>query len=139
MYLALLPDAESLAALKRFAPSVSDDAHLTIIHSKANPEAWANGVAPLAVPKWSRGMTLKTNGVAIFGWKRKVLVLRLNVLNDELVALRSQAETILRDAGLPWSAEWPFSPHITLDGPPIYGRVVGEAPTTLRFDRMEWR
>ena len=42
MYLALLPDAESLAALKRFAPSVPDDAHLTVIHSKANPRPYAS-------------------------------------------------------------------------------------------------
>jgi len=144
MYLALIPDADSLAALRRFAPSLPSDAHVTIIHSKAQSSA------PLAGPYWSHGMTLKTNGVAVFGGRSKVLVLRLNVLNAELTAnlaadlclsplsvLRTQAETILRDAGLSWSKEWPFSPHVTL-GPPIYG-LLGEAPATLRFDRMEWR
>jgi 2'-5' RNA ligase len=79
-------------------------------------------------------MTLKTNGVASFGWKPK-LVLRLNVLNNELIAIRSQAETILRDANLPWSVEWLFSPHITIGGQ----RAKTAPPTTLRFDRMEWR
>lgn len=130
MYLALIPDADSLAALRRFAPSLPSDAHVTIIHSKAQ------SIVPLAVPYWSRAMTLKTNGVAAFGWKSKVLVLRLNVLNDELIALRSQAETILRDAVLPWSKEWLFSPHVTL-GKPL--TTIGEAPATLRFDRLEWR
>ena len=128
MYLALLPDADSLAALKRFAPALPNDAHVTVIHSKAHSGA------PLPIPKWSGALTLKTNGVASFGWKSK-LVLRLNVLNDELIVIRAQTETILRDANLPWSAEWPFSPHITIGSQ----RAKMPPPATLRFDRMAWR
>ena len=128
MYLALLPDADSLAALKRFALSLPDDAHVTIIHSKAHSGA------PLPIPKWSSALMLKTNGVASFGWKSK-LVLRLNVLNNELIAIRLQAETILRDANLPWSAEWLFSPHVTIGSQ----RAKMAPPAALRFDRMAWR
>lgn len=127
MYLALLPDADSIAALRHFAPTLPSDAHVTIIHSKAPKLA-------LPLPTWSGAMTLKTNGVASFGWKPK-LVLRLNVLNNELIAVRTQTETILRDAGLVWSAEWLFSPHITIGSQ----RAKMAPPTTLRFDRMEWR
>lgn len=127
MYLALLPDADSITALKRFAPALPDDAHVTVIHSKAPKQA-------LPLPIWSGALTLKTNGVASFGWKSK-LVLRLNVLNDELIAVRTQAQTILHDASLVWSAEWLFSPHITIGSQ----RAKLAPPATLRFDRMEWR
>lgn len=137
MYLALIPDADSCAALGRFAPSLPSDAHVTIIHSKADPKARVNGV--LTVPKWSGSVVLNAGAVAVFGGRSKVLVLKL-IISAELCALREQAENILRDAGLPWSAEWPLSPHVTLGGSPIkIASTVGEAPTTLRFDRMEWR
>ena len=133
MYLALLPDAESLAALKRFAPSVSDDAHLTIIHSKANPEAWAYGICPMPLPTWAGSLTLSTKSVASFGGRNKIPVLTLD-LTAELRAMREQAEGILREAGLPWSTGWPFAPHVALG----LGLMKGY-PATLRFDRMEWR
>lgn len=134
MYLALLPDAESLAALKRFAPSVSDDAHLTIIHSKANPEAWAYGICPMP-PTWAGSLTLSTKSVASFGGRDKIPVLTLD-LTAELRAMREQAEGILREAGLPWSTGWPFAPHVALGLGPM--KLTG-CPTTLRFNRMEWR
>jgi len=132
MYLALLPDAESLAALKRFAPSISDDAHLTIIHSKSYRVMYRN--APLALPTWAGSLTLSTKSVASFGGRNKVPVLTLT-LTAELRAMREQAEGILREAVLPWSTGWPFVPHVALG----LGRQTGAIPTTLRFDRMEWR
>ena len=134
MYLALIPDAESLAALKRFAPSVSDGAHLTIIHSKANPEAWAYGICPMPLPTWAGSLTLCTKSVARFGGRNKIPVLTLT-LTAELRAMREQAEGILREAGLPWSTGWPFAPHVALG----LGRQKDAMPATLRFNRMEWR
>ena len=135
MYLALLPDAESLAALKRFAPSVSDVAHLTVIHSKANPETWAYGIYPMPLPIWAGSLTLSTKNVASFGGRNKIPVLTLD-LTVELRAMREQAEGILREAGLPWSTGWPFAPHITLG---LGLMKLTGCPATLRFDRMEWR
>ena len=135
MYLALLPDAESLAALKRFAPSVSDVAHLTIIHSKANPEAWAYGIYPMPLPTWAGSLTLCTKSVARFGGRNKIPVLTLD-LTPELRAMREQAEGILREAGLPWSTSWGFVPHVALG---LGLMKLTGCPATLRFDRMEWR
>ena len=128
MYLALLPDAESLAALKRFAPSISNDAHLTIIHSKAD-------TCLMPLPTWAGSLTLSTKSVARFGGRNKIPVLTLD-LTAELRAMREQAEGILREAGLPWSMGWPFAPHVALG----LGRIqITEHPATLRFNRMEWR
>lgn len=126
MYLALLPDADSLAALKRFAPSLSDDAHVTIIHSNSYP-------LPPAIPAWSGALVLETEALTHFG-RGRVSVIKLK-LSADLRRIRAEAEGILRTAGLPWSKQWPFSPHVTLD------RMYNEAlrPSTLRFDRMEWR
>lgn len=135
MYLALIPDAESLAALKRFAPSVSNDAHLTIIHSKANPEAWAYGICPMPIPTWAGSLTLSTKSVASFGGRNKIPVLTLD-LTVELRAIREQAEGILRKAYLPWSTGWPFVPHVALG---LGLMKLTGCPATLRFDRMEWR
>lgn len=135
MYLALIPDADSLAALRRFAPSLPSDAHVTIIHSRNSLEVYqAAGTAPLTVPKWSGTLSLRTNGVAPFGGRDKRLALRL-FISAELRAIRAQAELILRDAGLPWSAKWPLSPHLTLGDL----RAKTAPPDMLRFDRMEWR
>ena len=134
MYLALIPDAESLAALRQFAPTLPADAHLTVIHSKANPEAWAYGICPMPLPTWAGSLTLCTKSVARFGGRNKIPVLTLD-LTPELRAIREQAEGILREAGLPWSMSWPFAPHVAL----CSGRQKGVMPTTLRFDRMEWR
>ena len=128
MYLALLPDTDSLAALRHFAPALPTDAHVTVIHSKAHSSA------PLPISYWSHALTLETGAIALFGGRNKVLVLKLSI-NAELQAIRTQTETILRDAGLVWSAEWLFSPHIT-----IGSQLAKMAPpATLRFDRMEWR
>ncbi len=128
MYLALLPDAESLAALKRFAPSVSDDAHLTIIHSKAD-------ICPMPLPTWAGSLTLSAKSVARFGGRNKIPVLTLT-LTAELRTIREQAEGILREAGLPWSTGWPFAPHVALG---LGLMKLTGCPATLRFDRMEWR
>lgn len=133
MYLALIPDAESLAALQQFVPTLPADAHLTIIHSKANPEAWAYGISPMPLPTWAGSLTLSTKSVASFGGRNKIPVLTLT-LTAELRAMREQAEGILREAGLPWSTGWPFAPHVALG----LGRQKA-MPATLRFDRMEWR
>ena len=134
MYLALLPDAESLAALKRFTPSVTDDAHLTVIHSEANPEAWVYGIYPMPLPTWAGSLTLSAKSVVSFGGRNKIPVLTLD-LTVELRAMREQAEGILREAGLPWSTGWPFAPHVALG----LGRQKDAMPATLRFNRMEWR
>ena len=128
MYLALLPDAESLTALKRFAPSVSDVAHLTIIHSKAV-------ACPMPLPTWAGSLTLSTKSVASFGGRNKIPVLTLD-LTVELRTMRERTEGILWEAGLPWSTGWPFAPHVALGLGPM--KLTG-CPTTLRFNRMEWR
>lgn len=133
MYLALLPDAESLTALKRFAPSVSDDAHMTIIHSKSYRVMYRN--APLALPTWAGSSTLSTKSVASFGGRNKIPVLTLT-LTTELRTMREQAEGILREAGLSWSTGWPFAPHVALG---LGLMKLTGCPATLRFDRMEWR
>lgn len=125
MYLALLPDADSLAALKRFAPSLPDDAHVTVIHSNSYP-------LPPAIPAWHSTLVLETDTVAVFG--RNKLGLKLK-LNENLYRIRSEAEGILHAAGLPWSKQWAYVPHITLG--PLRAKM--PPPTTLRFDRMEWR
>ena len=137
MYLALLPDAESLAALRRFVPTLPADAHLTVIHSKANPRPYASGLyvaEPLALPTWAGSLTLSTKSVASFGGRNKIPVLTL-ATTAELRAMREQAEGFLREAGLPWSTGWPFAPHVALG----LGRQKDAMPATLRFDRMEWR
>lgn len=135
MYLALLPDEESLAALKRFAPSLPSDAHVTIIHSKhATSGAMRSLICKdLTVPKWAGSLMLDTGPVRIFGGLRRVFGLRLP-LCSELQDIRIQAESILHKTGLRWSREWPFLPHITLGSSPPK-----TPPVTLRFDRMEWR
>ena len=135
MYLALIPDAESLAALRQFAPTLPADAHLTVIHSKANPEAWAYGICPMPLPTWAGSLTLCTKSVARFGGRNKIPVLTLD-LTVELRTMREQAEGILREAGLPWSTGWPFAPHVALGSGLM--KLTGY-PATLRFDRMEWR
>lgn len=128
MYLAILPDAESLAALKRFAPSVSDVAHLTIIHSSAV-------LCPMALPTWTGELTLAAQGVRLFGGRVKKPVLVLDRANIPIRSVRKQAEGILREAGLPWSTSWGFVPHVALG----LGMQKDAMPATLRFNRMEWR
>lgn len=136
MYLALIPDEQTLKALRTFAPALPSDAHCTIIHSKAPLPA------DLPLPDY-----LKINGayacaapfgVAVFGGKHKVKVLKL-AMNVELTFLRAGAEMLLSEQrrSIPWSSEWAFSPHVTLGGADT--QLVGEQPALLRFDRLEWR
>jgi hypothetical protein len=125
MYLALLPDADSLAALKRFAPSLPADAHVTIIHSNSYP-------LPPAIPNWSGALMLETDAVDMFGRNKHGLKFKLN---ENLYRIRSEAEGILHAVGLSWSKQWAYVPHITLG--PLRAKM--PPPTTLRFDRMEWR
>ena len=75
-------------------------------------------------------------GVAVFGGKFKVSVLKLRV-TFELDFLRRFTELLLRENFIPWSAEWAFSPHVTLGG--ADAQLVGEPPAVLRFNCMEWR
>lgn len=126
MYLTLLPDASSLAALKQYAPSIPDAAHLTVIHVPVD-------FTDLPTPSWPGSLVLETKAVSVFG-RTKVFGLKLG-LSDELRRIREEAERVLCDAGLPWSKQWPLSPHITL------GRTRAKcpAPSALRFDRLEWR
>jgi len=128
MYLALLPDAESLAALRQFAPTLPTDAHLTVIHSSAV-------LCPMALPTWTGELTLAAQGVRLFGGRIKKPVLVLDSANIPIRSVRKQAEDILRTAVLPWSTGWGFAPHIAIG----LGPHSGPMPTTVRFDRMEWR
>ena len=128
MYLALLPDAESLAALRRFVPTLPADAHLTVIHSSAV-------LCPMALPTWTGELTLAAQGVRLFGGRVKKPVLVLDRANIPIRSVRKQAEDILRAAVLPWSTGWGFVPHISI-GP---GLRSGPQPATIRFDQMEWR
>ena len=132
MYLALIPDEQTLKALRAFAPALPSDAHCTIIHSKAPLPAG------LPLPKWRIAGHVYTasQGVECFGGKHKIRALTL-VPNTELNYLREYAVLILSPARIPWSKEWAFSPHVTLGG--ADAQLVGEPPTMLRFDRMEWR
>ena len=129
MYLALIPDAESLAALRRFVPTLPEDAHLTVIHSGANSR-------PLPYPAaWTGELTLAVQGVRLFGGRIKKPVLVLDDADVLIYSIRKQAESILRAAGLSWSTGWGFSPHVAI-GP---GLRSGPQPETIRFDRMVWR
>lgn len=136
MYLALIPDEQTTEALRAFAPALPPDAHCTIIHSKAPLPAG------LPLPKGPslnlRNVETFPEGVAVFGGKVKVVVLKLRVV-FELAYLRGSAEQILAEQrhSIPWSKEWAFSPHVTLGG--ADAQLVGEPPAVLRFDRMEWR
>lgn len=128
MYLALIPDAESFTALKHFAPSVPDDAHLTIIHSSAV-------LCSMPLPTWTGELTLAAQGVRMFGGRIKKPVLVLDSANVPIRSIRKQAEDALRAAYLPWSMVWGFVPHVAIGSGPHSGPM----PATLRFDRMEWR
>lgn len=136
MYLALIPDEQTTKALRAFAPALPSDAHCTIIHSKAPLPTG------LPLPKWPnfnlRNVETFPEGVAVFGGKVKVAVLKLRVV-FELAYLRGSAEQIFTEQrrSIPWSKEWAFSPHVTLGG--AGAQLVGEPPAVLRFDRMEWR
>ena len=134
MYLALIPDEQTTKALRAFAPALPPNAHCTIIHSKAQLPAG------LPLPAWPNKSTENVEtypeGVAVFGGKFKVSVLKLRV-TFELDFLRRFTELLLRENFIPWSAEWAFSPHVTLGG--ADAQLVGEPPALLRFDRMEWR
>ena len=129
MYLALIPDAESLAALQQFVPTLPADAHLTVIHS---------GVVLRLLPypaAWTGELTLNAVGVRLFGGRIKKPVLVLDDTDVRIYGIRKQAESILRAAGISWSTGWGFSPHVAI-GP---GLRSGPQPETIRFDRMVWR
>lgn len=134
MYLALIPDEQTTKALRAFAPALPYDAHCTIIHSKSLLPAG------LPLPQWPNkslgNVESFAEGVALFGGKTKVSVLKLRI-NFELGFLRRLSEMILCENSVCWSSEWAFSPHITLGGADV--QLVGEPPALLRFDRMEWR
>ena len=136
MYLALIPDEQTTKALRAFAPALPSDAHCTVIHSKAPLPAG------LPLPVWPnlsvRNVETFPEGVAVFGGKIKVAVLKLRIV-FELAYLRGSAEQIFLESrpSIPYSSEWAFSPHVTLGG--AGAQLVGEPPTLLRFDRMEWR
>ena len=128
MYLALIPDAESLAALQQFVPTLPADAHLTVIHSGAV-------LRPMPRPTWPGALTLTVQSVRLFGGRIKKPVLVLDRANIPIRNIRKQAEDILRAAGLPWSTSWPFAPHIAIG----VGLRVGPQPEMIRFDQMVWR
>ena len=128
MYLALIPDAESLAALQQFVPTLPADAHLTVIHSGAV-------LRPMPRPTWPGALTLTVQSVRLFGGRIKKPVLVLDDTDVRIYGIRKQAESILRAAGISWSTGWGFSPHVAI-GP---GLRSGPQPETLRFDQMEWR
>ena len=128
MYLALIPDAESLAALQQFVPTLPADAHLTVIHSGAV-------LRPMPRPTWPGALTLTVQSVRLFGGRIKKPVLVLDDTDVRIYGIRKQAESILRAAGISWSTGWGFSPHVAI-GP---GLRSGPMPATIRFDQMEWR
>lgn len=136
MYLALIPDEQTTKALRAFAPALPSDAHCTIIHSKAPLPAG------LPLPKLPhpliRNVETFPEGVAVFGGKVKVAVLKLRIV-FELAYLRGSAEQIFLEErpSIPYSSEWAFSPHVTLGS--ADAQLVGEPPALLRFNRMEWR
>ena len=135
MYLALIPDEQTTKALRAFALALPSDAHCTIIHSKA-PLPAGDLPLPDRLNKGFKNVETYADGVAIFGSKVKVAVLKLRI-TFELVGLREQVERICQAHNISWSREWAFSPHVTLGG--ADARLIAEPPAVLRFDRMEWR
>lgn len=88
----------------------------------------------MPLPKWAGSLTLETHAVYTFGRNRRLLGLSFS-LSEDLRRMRTEAEAILCAAGLPWSKQWAFSPHLVIG--PL--RAKTPAPATVRFDRMEWR
>ena len=133
MYLALYPDAVFTAAIRAaLSPSPLDSYHLTVIHSlSVLPASLARGV-----------VALKPFDVPVLGFERMgsplnpVQALRL-AATPELREIRAQAEASMRAAGIMWSRQWPFSPHITL----LRSRrpIVWQPMKFITFNRMEWR
>ncbi len=127
MYLALLPDSQSLQYLKWISPELPGDAHVTLIHSTADYQQ---------LPTSPSYLSLACIGFELFGFKTKVKVLKLGI-RPELQFLRRFAESTLDSRGIKWSKQWAFSPHITLG---LAGdKYKATFPPTLTFDRMEWR
>jgi 2'-5' RNA ligase len=133
MYLALYPDAAHTAAIHNaIASHTLDSYHLTVIHSlSVLPAALARGV-----------VALKPFDVPVLGFERMgsplnpVQALRL-AATPELREIRAQAEASMRAAGIMWSRQWPFSPHITL----LRSRrpIIWQPMKFITFNRMEWR
>lgn len=133
MYLALLIASEHAATIHAaLAPPMVDKYHLTVIHSSSVlPASLARGV-----------VSLKPFNVPVLGIERMgsplnpVQALRL-AATPELREIRAQAEASMRAAGIMWSKQWPFSPHITL----LRSRrpIVWQPMKFITFNRMEWR
>lgn len=132
MYLALYPDAAHTAAIHNAIASHTLDSHLTVIHSlSVLPASLARGV-----------VALKPFDVPVLGFERMgsplnpVQALRL-AATPELREIRAQAEASMRAAGIMWSRQWPFSPHITL----LRSRrpIIWQPMKSITFNRMEWR
>lgn len=145
MYLALLPTAESERLIRHAAPEAGE-LHLTVIHS---PERSIDPPAITTDAWWAekkyRTLTALVGGVGRFGPPHKpVLALPLAFQGfgahdlADLIALRAVAEVALTGAGIPWSKQWQFRPHVSL-GPANVVKVVGVLPRELHFDRLEWR
>lgn len=147
MYLALRLSLDSEKAIRTAVPTAGE-LHLTIIHS---PEKMPAVKAPVPLLVSASAATLSwyksaqtlfpfealTAGLNTFGGKTKVVALRLQS-NAVLRELREMAEAVLFDAGISWSKQWLFSPHITL-GRGISVELASPLPSVVTFDRMEWR
>jgi len=129
MYLALIPDADTIKVLKAYSPNLPEDVHLTVIHSKVIFD-----IEKLPLPDSVKlPITAAVAGAAVFGGKNKVNVLKCHA--TPLLELRAWAERVLLAQQLSWSSEWTFSPHVTV------GKQVSSATkwNFLRFSRLEWR
>lgn len=133
MHLALIPDDKTIEALRRFAPQLPSDPHCTIIHAKRKL-----GALKLPLPDWAVAGSyfVGANGLHVFGYVKKVRVLILHP-SRSFKSLHAGAEGILRDAGIAWSAERPFSPHVTLGS--VGDELCGDAPQVFGFSRLKWR
>lgn len=145
MYLALLLAAESERLIRHAVPAAGE-LHLTVIHS---PERSIDPPATTTDAWWGekkyRTLTGLVGGVERFGPPQKpVLALPLAFQGfgahdlADLVALRRVAELALTGAGIPWSKQWQFRPHVSL-GPSDVVQVVGVLPREIHFDRLAWR
>lgn len=145
MYLALLLSRESERLIRTAVPSAGE-LHMAVIHSpdrsaappSSSTDAWWKLTA-------DRTISAFIGGVERFGPPHKPVSalamhfgLNLNEMFD-LITLRGVAECALTSAGIAWSREWAFRPHVSL-GPWEVARVPGvPLPRVAYFDRLEWR
>jgi len=144
MYLALRLSLDSEKAIRTAVPAAGE-LHLTVIYSPKSLntfERWlwqASTRASLELLRAARDLLAHPLNVSVdgLGGRTKVTALQL-VVGGRFEKLRGLAKAVLFDAGIPWSKQWGFSPHVTLGRGPL--EITSSAlPSVVTFNRMEWR